>query len=169
MKENLDSIRKTLGNTPSILRQLLENISPEQLSWKLSEERWTISEILAHLVAVEEKVLGLRAKRMFLEDAPVLVSYDKIAAYRLGIYSGKDGFEMLEKFAEARRKSFEFLNKIQVSDLKRKGQHPEVGEIRLIQILNLWAYHDLGHICKVAQIIRAANFWDGIVNFQIDY
>lgn len=169
MKENLESIRQTLGTTPCVLRQLLENVSPEQMSWKQSEERWTISEILAHLVDVETKVLGLRAKRILLEDAPVLVSYDQMVAYCFGLYSKKDGFEVLEKFAEAREKSFEFLNQIQVSDLDRIGKHPEFGEIKLSQILNLWAFHDLGHIRQIAEIIRAVNFWDGIGSLQMYY
>lgn len=169
MKGNLDSIRQTLGTTPSVLSQLLENISSEQMSWKQSEERWSISEILAHLVEVEEKVLGLRAKRIFLEDEPTLIPYDQMVAYLFGIYSNKDGFEMLEKFTEARQKSFEFLNQIQVSDLERIGKHPEVGDIKLVQILNLWAFHDLGHIRQIAEIIRAINFWDGIGSLQVYY
>ena len=169
MKKDLESIRQTLSNTPGILHQMLNNITNEELSWKQSDERWTISEILAHLIDVEERVLGLRAMRIVLEDVPLLVSYDQVEAYKSGLYSGKAGFEMLKKFESARGKSFEFLNKIQVSDLDRLGRHPEVGEIKLSQILNLWVFHDFGHIRQIAEIIRAVSFWNGIGNLQIYY
>jgi hypothetical protein len=167
--QNLASVRKTLANTPEILRQILAGVSREQMDWKASAERWTISEILTHLIVVDEQVAGLRAKRIFLEDNPLLASYDQIEAYQAGVFSGNDGFEMLEKFAEVRRKSFEFLDKIEVSALDRIGQHAEIGEVKLVQFLNIWAFHDLGHMRQIAEIIRAVNFWDGIGNLQKFY
>jgi hypothetical protein len=84
--QNLDSVRKTLANTPEILRQILAGVSREQMDWKASAERWAISEILTHLIVVDEQVAGLRAKRIFLEDNPRLASYDQIEAYQAGVF-----------------------------------------------------------------------------------
>jgi hypothetical protein len=49
------------------------------------------------------------------------------------------------------------------------GRHPEVGTIRLSQTLNLWAFHDLGHIKQIAELYRAQAFWGGIGSLQKYY
>jgi hypothetical protein len=55
------------------------------------------------------------------------------------------------------------------SDWKRRGRHPAVGEVELSQLLSLWAFHDLGHIRQVAELVRAVSFWDGIGSLQVYY
>ena len=42
-----------LEQTPIIIEKLVHLASPDQLRWKPSQQRWSISEILAHLVHVE--------------------------------------------------------------------------------------------------------------------
>jgi hypothetical protein len=37
------------------------------------------------------------------------------------------------------------------SDLDRKGQHPELGEVTLGQLLATWVVHDLDHLAQVTR------------------
>ena len=58
----------------------------ELLHWKPSPERWSISEVLAHLSALEQ-VYAERALRMVAEESPALMKYDLAGAEKRGEYS----------------------------------------------------------------------------------
>jgi hypothetical protein len=159
----------TLAATPTIFRAMLELATPEQLSWKPSTERWSISEVLAHLVDVETRNLRHRVRKIAQEDNPTFPSYDQMEEYGKGTYSGKDGREQLERFFQEREQSLAFLDQLPAPAWDRKGRHPEVGEIRLSQVVNLWAFHDLGHTKQIAELYRAQAFWEGIGSLQVYY
>ncbi len=160
---------ETLAATPQILKAMLAVATPEQMSWKPSAERWSISEVLGHLVDVEIRSLRFRARKMAEEDNPTFPSYDQLEEYAKGTYSGKAGHEQLEKFCREREESLRWLSSLPREAWQRTGRHPEVGVIRLSQTMNLWAFHDLGHIRQIAELYRAQAFWDGIGSLQVYY
>jgi hypothetical protein len=60
-----------LEKTPRLLETLLGDLSGEILHWKPAPDRWSSSEVLAHLAALEQ-VYAERALRMVAEDSPAL-------------------------------------------------------------------------------------------------
>ena len=76
-----------LEQTPMILEKLLLAAPPEALEWKPSAERWSVSEVLAHL-AETEAMFRQRTRRMVEEESPLLEAYDQNASYAAGNYSG---------------------------------------------------------------------------------
>jgi len=160
---------ETLAATPGILKTLLAATQPEQLNWKPSAERWSVSEVLGHLIHVEENNLRVRVRRIVEEDVPTLVNYDQMAEYAKGSYSGKDGREQLGRFSRVRAETMQWLRTVPASKWDCTGKHPEVGIIRARQVINLWAFHDLGHIRQIAELYRAQAFWDEIGSLQRYY
>jgi len=158
-----------LSATPGVVRTMLAAATPQQFTWKPSAERWSISEVLAHLVDVERRVLGQRVRLIAGQDNPSFPFYDQMEEYCKGSYSGKDGRKMLQEFASVRAESVAWLGTLPDSAWQRTGQHPEVGVIRLSQLVNLWAFHDLGHTRQIAELYRAQAFWDGIGSLQRYY
>jgi len=160
---------RCLQDTTTALENLVVLTTPEKLLWKPAPDRWSICEVLNHLTDVENLAVGLRAKRVVEEDRPLFVDYDRDARYAAGAYANDDGERALEKFHEARKASLAWLEKMKPSDWERKGKHPAVGEVELSQLLSLWAFHDLGHIRQVAELVKAISFWDGIGSLQVYY
>lgn len=160
---------RCLQDTTTALENLVVLTTPEKLLWKPAPDRWSICEVLNHLTDVENLAVGLRAKRVVEEDRPLFVDYDRDARYAAGAYANDDGERALEKFHETRKASLAWLEKMKPSDWKRKGKHPAVGEVDLTQLLSLWAFHDLGHIRQVAELVKAISFWDGIGSLQVYY
>lgn len=160
---------ETLAATPRVFQAMLSIATSEQLNWKPAADRWSISEVLTHLIDVEVRNLRQRARRIAEEDNPTFPSYDQMEEYAKGTYSGKDGREQLERFCQVREQSLSFLRALPASAWQRTGRHPEVGTIQLSQILNLWAFHDLGHTRQIAELYRAKVFWDGIGSLQVYY
>ena len=160
---------RCLKDTTAALENLVALTTLEKLLWKPSPDRWSICEVLNHLTDVEKLAVGLRAKRVVEEDRPLFVDYDRDARYAAGAYANDDGEVALENFRKARNASLAWLERIQPSDWKRRGMHHVVGEVELSQLLSLWAFHDLGHIRQVAELVKAISFWDGIGSLQVYY
>ena len=55
-----------LEKMPALLELLLRDVPGEALEWKPAAERWSIAEVLGHLVMIE-KLYGQRARRIVLE------------------------------------------------------------------------------------------------------
>lgn len=146
-----------LEKTPRLLETLLGDLPWELLHWKPAPDRWSISEVLAHLAALEQ-VYVERALRMVAEESPMLAKYDQAGAAARGEYSLGSAEENLTQFIQSRRSTLALLAGLPRSAGARTGVHSEIGSVTLAQMLNEWANHDLGHLRQVAELYRAHAF-----------
>lgn len=146
-----------LEKTPRLLETLLGDLPWELLHWKPAPDRWSISEVLAHLAALEQ-VYVERALRMVAEGSPALAKYDQGDTAARGEYSRGSAGENLAQFTETRRSTLALLAGLPRSAGARTGMHSELGTITLAQMLNEWANHDLGHLRQMAELYRAHAF-----------
>jgi hypothetical protein len=150
-----------LEKTPAILELLLDGIPEDILDWKPAPERWSISEVLAHLLDVE-RLYAQRAKRMVVDDNPTLTKYvpGEVEVHKL------TARQQLRDFVAARRAHIFFWHSIPANGGSRTGVHPEMGSITLLQLLNELANHDLGHLRQIAELYRAKVFYPFAGPFQ---
>lgn len=153
-----------LEKTPKILETMLQDLSGELLHWKPAPDRWSISEVLAHLSDLE-RIYAERSRRIVSEDSPALQKYDR-AMSPGGDYSRGSAGEHLAHFVRTRRSSTAFLKGLPASAAVRTGIHSELGCVTLEQMLNEWASHDLGHLRQIAEIYRAHAFYPHSGPFQ---
>jgi hypothetical protein len=146
-----------LGKTPQLLETLLGDLSAELLHWKPAADRWSISEVLAHLAALEQ-VYAERVRRIMAEDSPPLAKYDLDGAKTRGEYSIGSAAENLAHFTRTRRSTLATLAGLPASAGARTAVHSELGTIALAHLLNEWANHDLGHLRQIAELYRAHAF-----------
>jgi len=158
----------TLEQAPIILEKILLSAGDDEFQWKPAPERWSISEVLAHLVDVE-KVFRQRAKAMVEQELPRLEAYDQNVAYAAGKYSGGKGREPLRQFCQERDATLSWLRYVPPTALARRGLHAEIGEITLAHLLNEWAFHDLGHVRQICELYRARCFYPHMGGFQRYY
>jgi len=157
-----------LEQTPIILEKMVWAATDEQMHWKPSAERWSISEVLAHLTDLETVFRG-RIQKMLDESDPGLEAHDQNAAYAAGKYSTGKGREHLKQFCHERDRSLSFLRYLSSGNISRTGKHAELGTITIGQLLNEWAFHDLGHIRQIAELYRSHAFFPFIGPFQRYY
>jgi len=146
-----------LEKTPRLLETMLCDLPGELLHWKPAPERWSISEVLAHLSALEQ-VYAERVLRMVAEDSPAIAKYDQAGAVSRGAYSRGSAGENLALFTRTRRSTLACLMGLPASAGARTGVHSELGSITLSEMLNEWANHDLGHLRQIAELYRAYAF-----------
>jgi DinB superfamily len=155
----------TLEATPEILRGLLASVTEEQTLWKPTPERWSIAEVLEHLSHVEGHGFRMRAERIVNEESPLLEVYDQEALSAAGQYSGRDVEDSFDHFEEQREDNVAWLTSLPARVVSRTAQHQELGTITLGHLLNEWAFHDLGHIRQIAEIVRALVYYPNIGPF----
>jgi len=154
---NFERCLRILQQTPGILRNLLSLATREQLDWRPSAERWSIGMVLAHLADVEIGGFRCRFEAMLGTDRPLLPSYDQWAQFRSGTEFDPDA--EIARFEERRGETLTLLQGMPESAGERSGQHAELGTITVAQLLNEFAFHDLGHIRQAMELYRAHVFY----------
>lgn len=161
------SIQHTLAlmeKTPLLLETLLRDLPQELLRWKPAADRWSITEVLAHLVDIE-LVYADRTRRIVTEDAPALRKYEPSTENGNGDEGRREDAnactffdEKLATFFKTRRATLILLRSIPADSGDREATHSELGRITLQEMLNEWASHDLGHLRQIAELYRARAF-----------
>jgi DinB superfamily len=151
-----------LEKTPTLLEVLLRDLSAEVLEWKPAAERWSIGEVLRHMVLIE-KLYEQRARRIVLEDSPELPKYVAPGAEEV---QRKSARQSMEEFVPLRRAFVFYLHSIPSSSAGRTGQHAELGRISLSQMLHELANHDLGHLRQIGELYRGHSFYPNAGPFQ---
>ena len=151
-----------LQKTPAILETLLRDVAVDILDWKPAADRWSITEVLAHMLMIEQ-LYGDRAKRIVVDNNPTLEKYFEPDEANL---RKKTTNQYLKEFVALRQANYFFWHGIPSSAAKRTGVHPEMGAVTLLQLLNELANHDLGHLRQIAELYRAKAFYPQAGPFQ---
>jgi hypothetical protein len=158
-----------LESTPEILRLLMGGLSDEDTKWKPAANRWSIAEVLEHLSHTEGHCFRARVERIVSEDNPAIKPYDQEAFFAAGQYSGRDAEDSFDHFEEQRELNLEYLRELPAAAADRTGTHPELGAMTVSHLVNEWAFHDLGHIRQIAEIIRALKYYPQMGPIQSEY
>ena len=156
-----------LQATPGILRGLMTELTEEDACWKPSPDRFSIAEVLAHLLHSESHCYRMRVDRFLAETRPEFEPDD--AQMYLELYRNADPQESFDRFEELRENNIEFLRGIPAGAGERIALHKQYGEITLAQMLNEWALHDLAHIRQIAELIRARKYKAGAGSLAASY
>lgn len=158
-----------LEATPDILRLLLEPLTAGEAEWKPAPNRFSIAEVLEHLSHVEGHCFRLRVDRMTTEENPELDPYDPDEYAAAGAYSGRSAEDSFDHFEDQRMDNLDFLKSLPEEAAGRTGVHRRMGPLTVEQIVSEWAFHDLGHIRQIAEIIRALKYYPHMGPFQTQY
>jgi hypothetical protein len=157
---------RILEQTPGALRSLLINATKDDLDWQPSHDRWSISMVLAHLADVEVKGFVSRFHAIATEENPFLPAYDQLALFQS--VTDFDGLAELDEFERRRRETLAWLKSLPPTVGPRTGRHEQLGSLTFDQLLNEFAFHDLGHIRQVIELYRSHAFYPNMGAFR-DY
>jgi hypothetical protein len=158
-----------LAATPEILRLIMAGVNDQRSQWKPSADRFSIAETLEHLSKVEGHIFRDRVDRILAEDNPNIEAYDTDEYFASGAYSNRDAEESFAHWEEQRESNIEILEELEPASLNRRARHARLGEITLGHVLNAWAWHDVGHIRQIAEIVRTLLYYPEMGPFQNEY
>jgi len=140
----LKHLQDNLTNTSNFLRSLSE----EKLSYRYAEGKWTIKEILAHLID-DERIYSYRALRFARNDKTELPSFEQ-DDYALESGANERSIEdLLQEFATVRRATISLFDSFASEALMRVGVAS--GNVMSVRAA---AYHIAGHELRHINIIK---------------
>jgi hypothetical protein len=151
MKFELAQAVQLLSATPGTLRAFLGNLGGEWTNGTGEMEHWEAFDIVGHLVHGEETDWIPRAKIILAQgNNRTFEPFDRLAQFERS--KGKTLEELLDEFDAARRTNLAILASwnLKANDLALTGNHPELGDVTLGQLLATWVVHDLTHIRQIA-------------------
>jgi hypothetical protein len=94
---------------------------------------------------------------------PDLEAWDPPAVAAARRDDERDGRELAAEFAGLRASSVELVRTLTDADLDRAGRHPEVGELRVGELLGEWVHHDRNHVRQLLAVTQA-RVWEQMGN-----
>jgi uncharacterized damage-inducible protein DinB len=140
-----------LKTGPAKIARAVRGLSRSQLRKRPAPGKWSVVEILGHLLDTEF-VYGYRWRLTAGQPRSPIPGYDQAAWARELRYDRADAKRLVEGIQELRRHNLEFVSRIPRARRKRYGMHSERGRESLERSLQLIAGHDLNHLDQIRAI-----------------
>ena len=138
--------------TAKKLEQLIKGVPAARLKKRPAADKWSVSEILAHLADAE--IVGSFRMRFILgaPGAPIVAfnQDDWAASMR---YEKRDPRKSIELFRSLREGNLTMLKSLTPEQWKSYGMHSERGKETIERITLMFAGHDLNHLRQIEQIL----------------
>jgi DinB superfamily len=154
----LENVFAILSSTPEKLRRELRDFSPREMKKRPAPGKWSVQEILAHLVDAEQFGMRDRVEAIVTQNRPVFEPFEQEKRVVDLHYERIDPRESLASLTRQRRANVKWLRKLRPAQLRRVGIHKSVGEVSALEFLHEWAFHDLGHLKQILEVKRYAFF-----------
>ncbi|HEV8132956.1 MAG TPA: DinB family protein [Acidobacteriota bacterium] len=139
------------SGTVKKLRKAIRNLSRNQLGRSPAPGKWSIRQIIAHLVDVEI-VAAYRLRRILANPGASIEPFDQdVWAKRLG-YEKHSVQNDLNHLEILKATNLELYRRLSPGEWKYHGMHVERGRETVEHICKMLAGHDLNHLAQVQAI-----------------
>jgi hypothetical protein len=164
---DLATIAELLGATVTIVTDELRGLGREA-GWRPAPGEWSANECVGHLIEADQRGFAGRIRAILAAEAgasPRLQTWDppRVAEARGDHRRPPD--ELAAEFGALRTAGIGLVRSLRPEDLSRSGVHPEVGELRVDELLGEWVHHDRNHVRQMLAVTQA-RIWDQMGNAQ---
>ena len=142
------------ATTAKKLERLLKGVSTSKLRKRPAADKWSVSEIVAHL-GDAEIVIGFRMRLILGAPGIPIAAYDQDSWVTSGHYEKRDPRKSVEHFRVAREANLVLLKSLTPEQWKHYGMHSERGQETIEQIVRMTAGHDMNHLQQIEGILPA--------------
>jgi hypothetical protein len=143
-----------LAAWPRKYAALVKGASKRALSRRPLPDKWSVTEILAHLADVE-LVQGFRIRMILGAPGTPLQGFDQDAWAREGGYASHDPALSLATYLALRKRTLALLRGLSKEQWDRHGMHAERGKETVRRVTEMMAGHDINHERQVRAILKA--------------
>jgi hypothetical protein len=164
---SLDRIAELLAASTATVVGELEALGTET-GWRPEPGEWSANECVGHLLEAERRGFAGRIRQILAAEAAsptVLVAWDPPAIAESRRDHLRSGAELASEFAALRAESIELVRGLRPADLDRVGLHPDVGPLRVGEVLAEWVHHDRNHIRQMLAVTQS-RVWPQMGNAQ---
>jgi len=142
------------ATTAKKLERLLKGVSTSKLRKRPAADKWSVSEIVAHL-GDAEIVIGFRMRLILGAPGIPIAAYDQDSWVTSGHYEKRDPRKSVEQFRVVREANLALLKSLTPEQWKDYGMHSERGQETIEHIVRMTAGHDVNHIRQIERILPA--------------
>lgn len=143
-----------LERTPKMLELFLSGLSKEWLQCNEGEGTWNAVEVIDHLTEGEKT--NWLPRLQFILDEGENKSFPPFDRY--AHLNGSKDLALEQKLQEFKTIRAQNIAKLQSLinlklHLERTGLHPELGQVKVRELISTWAVHDLTHISQIMRVM----------------
>jgi hypothetical protein len=140
---------------PAKLAALLKGKTGKQLMRRPAPDKWSVAEILAHLVDAE-LVTSWRLRQVLTNSAVPIQAYDQDLWAKTFNYARRDPRLSLANFRALREANVALLKSVPRKLWENYGVHAERGNESINHVVKMVAGHDLNHLQQVQKILQGS-------------
>jgi len=134
------------------VERLIKGVPRAKLRKRPAPEKWSVSEIIAHL-ADAEIVIGFRIRLILGSPGVPIIAFDQDSWASSGHYDERDPQKSMEQFRVLREGNLALLKSLEPEQWKHYGVHSERGQESIERIVHMVAGHDINHLKQIEQIL----------------
>jgi hypothetical protein len=138
--------------TANKLARLIKGVPVSRLRKRPAPDKWSVSEILAHL-ADSEIVGGFRMRLILGAPGTPIPAFDQDRWVSSGHYDKRNPGQSVEQFRTLREANLALLKSLTPEQWKHHGVHAERGVETIDRITHMFAGHDLNHLQQIERIL----------------
>jgi hypothetical protein len=144
---------KALRETAHAMEAIIWNVDEDVLDRAPVEDEWSPRELLVHMAESERRYVE-RLERMVTSDEPRIAAFDadSIEAEQL---EHRDIFDAIDDFGAQRQRTVYLLWSLDDGDWHRKGIHPYLGPLTVLDVAREMNEHDLAHLWQLRRTCDA--------------
>ena len=153
-----DEIAPLLAASVATLRAEVRALG-EGARWQPAAGEWSVNECIGHLIEADRRGFAGRIREILAGDEGlVLTRWDPPGVALARHDNEADPIELVEEFATGRSEGIALLRSLSAADLARAGVHPEIGPLRIDEIVAEWPFHDRNHV-RQALAVSQSRLW----------
>ena len=111
--------------------------------------------MIGHIIEAERRGFAGRIQLILEQPGRKLETRDQKAVARQRRDCDRDGKELIDELSALREDGLRMLKELRPKQLELSGEHPDVGALRVIDLLHEWPHHDRAHVRQLLAIAQA--------------
>jgi hypothetical protein len=153
-RAELGQARRLLAATMNVVRVECDALTAAQLAWRPGDDDWCIKEVIGHLVEADRRGFAGRIRHILTAERPALATWDQPAVSAARGDHRRPARRLLDEFFSTRTEGLNLLRQVTPGQLDRTGLHPDVGELRVRDLLHEWVFHDRAHLQQILENVK---------------
>lgn len=141
----------TIEAHPARMRRAVADLTDDQLDTPYREGGWTVRQVVHH-VADSHLNAYVRFKLAVTEDRPTIPTYEEKEWAKLPDAKDAPVEGSLELLESLHRRWVAFLRALEPGDFGRPFLHPEIGELTVDVLLEIYGWHGPHHEAHVTRL-----------------
>jgi hypothetical protein len=126
--------------------------------WRPAPGEWSANECVGHLIEAEQRGFAGRVQAILAADGPDipadLEAWDPPAVAESRRDHERAAADLVSEFLALRAEGVTLVRGLHPDDLARVGLHPDVGPLRVDEVIAEWVHHDRNHIRQLLEVTQ---------------